>query len=63
MHPEVDEIGDGDDLEPVLLRENFEIRKPRHAPVFIHHFTDHTRFFTAGKTRQITSRFGMSGTV
>ncbi len=60
LHPEVDEIGDGNDFKVVFFGENFQIGHPRHGPVVLHDFTDDTRRFQAGEPRQINGPFRLA---
>jgi hypothetical protein len=56
------EIGDGCDLQPVQLREFYQIWQPRHGAVFIHDLADHARRIEACEAGDIDSRFGVPGT-
>ncbi len=60
LHPEVDEIGDGDDLEPVLFREDLQVGHPRHGAVVLHDFADDAAGFECRKPREIHGAFRLA---
>ena len=52
----MDEIGDGADLQAVLLGEDLQIGQPRHLAVILENLADHGRRREARKPRQIAAR-------
>ena len=56
----LDQVGNGADLEIVLLGEHFQIFPTGHGAIFIHDFTDHPGRFTAGQLGQIAGRLGVT---
>ena len=56
----MNEIGDGTDLDAMLLTELDQVRQACHFAVFLQDFTDHRRRRHAGKLREITTRLGMT---
>ncbi len=58
----VDQIGDGADLEAVLLGEGFEFVAPGHGAVVVHHLADHPALGETGHARQVAGGLGVAGT-
>src|SRR5450759_1941014 len=56
-----DEVGNRSDLEPVLARENLDLRAARHAAVVIHEFAQHARRLQAREHAQIHCRLRVTG--
>ena len=61
LHPIVDQIGDGDDLELMLAGKDFQVRHARHGAVVLHDFTDHARRRQPGQTAQVHRSLGLAG--
>ena len=61
LHPILNDVGDGDDLEAVLEGEVAQVRQARHRPVFIHDLADHRARIHPGDLREIDARFRLSG--
>src|SRR5258705_3208601 len=59
--PEMDQIGDGADFEPMLFGESDEFGQARHRTVIAHDLADHGDGAAAGQLHQIYRRFRMSG--
>ena len=59
--PVLDQIGDRDHQQPVLLRELRQLRHARHRAVFVHDFADDAGRIQPGDPRQIDRRFGLAG--
>ncbi len=59
--PEIDEIGDGHDLEVMFLREDFQIGHPGHGPVIFHDLADDPRGFESREPREIHRAFRLPG--
>lgn len=57
----LDEFGDRDNLEIMLLAEGEQFRDTGHGPVLVHDLTDHGRRFQARQTGQIDRSFGLPG--
>ncbi|MCY1409998.1 hypothetical protein D9M71_253600 [compost metagenome] len=57
----MDQVGDGADLDAVLLGEGFQLRPARHAAVVVHHLDDHRGRGETGQARQVAAGFGMAG--
>src|SRR5690606_41007920 len=62
-HAVLNQVGDGADLELVLLGEFFQVRATRHGAVVIHDLDDHGGGFATGHAGEITTGFGMAGAV
>ena len=56
----LDEIGDGNDVEPVLFGKLLELGGTHHVPVVRHDLTAHPRRIQSRKTREIHRRLRMS---
>ena len=63
VEPVADEIGDGADLQAVLLGEGFEVRPARHGAVVAQDLADHRRRRAAGETGEVAAGLGMAGAV
>ena len=61
LAPEMDEIGDRADLEPVMFRELDEVGQPRHASVVFHDLAQHRRRMEAGELREVAAGLGVPG--
>ena len=57
----LDEVGDGDDEEVVLLSELHEVWHARHRAVLVHDFADDACRIEPGDARQVDSRLGLAG--
>src|SRR5207237_3877235 len=57
----LDEVLDGDELEPMAPREVDELRQPRHASRLVQHFADHAGGVAAREPREIHRRLGVAG--
>ena len=58
----VNQVGNGADLDVVLLGELFQLRATGHAAIVVHDLADHRRLAKAGHTGQVTGGFGVAGT-
>ena len=58
----VNQVGDGADLDVMLLGKLFQLRATRHAAVVVHDLADHRRLAKPGHAGQIAGRLGMPGT-
>ena len=58
----VNQVGNGADLDVVLLGKLFQLRATRHAAIVVHDLADHRRLAKAGHTGQVTGGFGVAGT-
>ena len=61
LHAVLDQVLDGDDLEPVGAGELEELRQPRHAALVVQHLADHAHRGRAGQPREVHRRLGMAG--
>ena len=61
LHPEVDEIGDGDDLEPVLFREDLQVGHSRHGAVILHDLADDAAGLEPSQPREIHGALRLAG--
>src|SRR2546421_10586141 len=57
----LDEIGDGDQLQPVLLAVRNEIRYTRHRPVLVHDFADDAGRDESREPSEIDSSLRLTG--
>src|SRR5690349_3479754 len=60
LHAELDEVLDGDDLQPQRCRERQKFRHPSHRPVLVHDLADDAGGPEAGEPAEIDDRFGMT---
>ena len=58
----VDQIGDGADLQPVLVGEREQVRQTRHLAVVAQDFADHGRGHEPGQLGQVAPGLGVPGT-
>ena len=58
---ELDEIGDGGDLQPVLFREFVQVGAARHGAVIVQDLADDPGGLEAGQVRQVNDALGMPG--
>src|SRR5690606_20223582 len=58
----MDQVGNGADLQAMLLGEGFQFGAAGHAAVLVHDFADYPGLAKATHARQITGSFGMTGT-
>ncbi len=58
----MDQVGDGADLQPVLLGEQLELRPAGHGAVVVHDLADHAAGLEPGHARQVTGSLGVAGT-
>ena len=56
-----DKVGNGAELDAVLLGEDLEIRAPGHGAVFVEDLDDDGGWLEAGQPGQIAARFGVAG--
>src|SRR2546430_4565377 len=61
LAPEMDEVGYGADLEPVMFRELDQVGQPRHASVVFHDLAQHRRWMEAGELREVAAGLGVPG--
>ena len=61
LHPVVDDVGDGDDVQAVTSAKLAEIRQPGHRSVFVHDFADHRGGTHAGDRSEIDRGFSLTG--
>ena len=57
----MDQVGDGADLEAVLVRELKQVRQPGHGPVILEDLADHRGRLHAGQLGKIATGFGVAG--
>ena len=58
----LDKVGDGAELDAVLLGEHLQIRTARHGAIFVEDLDDDGGRLETGQTGQIAARFGVAGT-
>ena len=58
--PVLDEVGDGDHLQPVPLAVRDEIVDAGHRPVVVHDLADHAGRVQAGEPREVDRRLGLA---
>ena len=61
LQPVGDEVGDGADLQAVMLGEGHEIGQPGHGPVLVHDLADHAGRIETGQAADVDRRLGMAG--
>ena len=61
IHPILDQVGYGDDLEPMLLRKDEELGQTGHGAVLIDNLDEAAHGTKSGETAEVDRRLGMSG--
>ena len=60
--PILDQVGDGDHPQPVLLAVRHEVRDAGHRPVLVHDLADDAGRDEPGEPREVDRRLGLAGT-
>ena len=56
-----DQVGDGPELQAVVLRERHQLRQPGHGAVVAHHLADDAGRVQPGQPRDVDGRLGVAG--
>ena len=61
LQPVLNQLGDREDAEPVLLREHLEVRHAGHRSILVHDLADDARGHEPREPREIDRAFGLPG--